>query len=276
MPRAIYGYHMYNCEPDFEWTPRHVGSRPRTTPLYIGVELEITGAGTNEDNAVAVTTAMGFPCNQSYDIVCSQDGSIGPGFEIITQPATMEYHKSKYKWAEGMEKAEALNYYSHDGGACGLHFHVNRKYFEDAMDNPEEALMVLLVNNADWLKRFSRRQNFSYCNFPDDLSKFYAYQYRTAEQPRLQERMRYLVNISCSHGCAMNFAGNATIEFRFCRGTLKYSTFIASMQLISMMCYVAKKFRIEQVASVGFGWFKQYAKTMGYTEFLEYTKSYRY
>lgn len=275
MPQAIYGYHQYNYEPDFEWTPRHVGKRPRITPLFIGVELEITGAGTSERNAVAVTTALGFPCNESYELVCSEDGSIGPGFEIISQPATMEYHAKKYKWAEGMQKAEELGYHSHDGGDCGLHFHVNRKYFEDAMDNPEEALMVLVVNNAEWLKRFSRRQYFGFCQFPQNLEKFYAYQYRTSEQPNLQRRMRELVNQSQSHGNAMNFAGNSTIEFRFCRGTLKYSTFMASMQLISMRCYAARKFRIEQVASVGFGWFKQYAKTMGYTEFLEYTKYYR-
>lgn len=272
MPETIYRYHGYECEPDFEWKPNYVGRPPRQTPLLIGLELEITGAGCDEDNAKAVTTAIGFPCTDSYNLVCSEDGSIGPGFEIISQPSTYEYHTQKYNWKAGLIKAEELGYASHDGGKCGLHFHVNRKYFADAMENPETSIMLLIINNQTWLRKFSRRQDFRYCDFPyENEPKINAYQFRTDEQPQIQNKLLDYTQFWIDHYHAVNFNGNATIEFRFCRGTLRYATFLASMQLIAMICYAVRKFRIEQIASVTFSWFKQYAKTMGYKEFLDYT-----
>ena len=72
------------------------------------------------------------------------------------------------------------------------------------------------------------------------------------------------------HHVALNYDGQSTIEFRFFRGTLKFQTFAASLQLVEMMCYAAKHLRKEQLCNVDLKWFKRFAKRKNYAEFNAY------
>lgn len=283
MPRRLYNYHGYNHEEDFTWSPNYAPDEKRLKNkkdlLLIGVELEMDEGGESGEEANIITEAIGFPNDESYNLVASCDGSLTDGIEIISQPSTLKYHQTVYDWAHGMATASSRGYVSHDGGRCGLHFHVGRRYFEDAMDNPEETIMTILINNLDWIKRFSRRENWTYCNMPcreheDDTEEINGFEFHNENEPELRARLRSLCRDASNHYSGMNYSNNPTIEFRFCRGTLKYETFMASMELVSMICYAAKKFRIEQAAALRFSWFRQYAKTVGYKEFLDYTWNY--
>ena len=267
--RAIYGYHNYPS--GHHW---YRLSRPNETDryknLYFGVELEIDRGG--ESNEKAKTIKEAFNLRGDYDITCMHDGSLDNGFELISQPATLQYHLKDYGWQKAMKKAEQLGYVSHNGGTCGLHVHVDREYFNGSFENPEDSFVILTQNNLDWLKTFSRRKRWNYCQFMNrsDGYEFTPESFKGADDNTALEYISNVRNSNRGHGVAMNYAGYATIEFRFFRGTLKFQSFAASLQLVEMMCYAAKHFRKEQLCNVNLKWFKRFAKRRGYDEFNAY------
>lgn len=269
----IQGYHDYcNRWGSPVWVKRGISSPLASKKkLLIGVELEIDQGGENHAKAVKITSALGYPANESNEFKCTHDGSLDNGFEIISMPATYHWHITNYNWEAGMEKARELGYYSHNGGTCGLHFHVNRDYFEEAFENPHKSLVILLANNRNWLEKFSRRRDFKYCQFKDGGCKFQPEFFKSGwEVAENTERILDRILGDCGHYSALNIGGNATIEFRFIRGTLKYKTFKAAMQLIVMLCYAAKHFRKEQICSIDLKWFKRFAQHRNFSDFLEY------
>jgi hypothetical protein len=240
---------------------------------HIGTELEIDNGGRNGKKAIEITTALGYPANESLEFKCSRDGSLNNGFEIISMPATMEYHLTKYNWEAGMEKARQLGYGSHDPNTCGLHFHIDRTYFQNSMTMPEEGFIILVTNNWSWLEPFSRRNNFHYCSFRGSRERFTPDSFKSENSYITQNRLDDLRSAYRGHNVALNFGGNSTIEVRFIRGTLKYRIFVASLQLMEMIAYAVKHFRKEQLANIDLKWFKRFAKRRTYTAFLEYLEA---
>ena len=259
----------------------------RMDNLHVGVELELCNGGEDDYNAKEIIHASGYEIDASF--VCEHDSSLRRGFEIISSTATIPFHLEKYGWNDIMNKALELGYCSHNGSCCGLHVHVDRMYFAGNMDDPEAIAVVLVTNNMDWLKKFSRRNYWNYCEFVDDGDgKFAASDFEEkyfpadgkrhtkAEVERTQRyarrRISQLKDAYEGHGVALNFGGYSTIEFRFNRGTLRFSTFKASLQLIDMMAYAMKHCRLSAITNVDLRWFRIMAKRKGYTEFLAYLK----
>ncbi len=267
---TIFGYHNYPS--GHHW---YRLQRPNETDrykfLHFGIELEIDRGGESCDKAKAIKEA--FNIRDTHDITCMHDGSLNNGFELISQPATLQYHLKDYGWRQAMKKAETLGYVSHNGGTCGLHVHVDREYFRGAFENPEDSFIILTQNNLDWLKQFSRRKNWGYCEFQNiNGFEFTPESFKSTDENSSLEYIEKVRRDNRGHGVAMNYAGNATIEFRFFRGTLKFQTFAASLQLVEMMCYAAKHFRKEQLCNVNLKWFKRFAVRRGYSEFNAYIK----
>ena len=282
-----------SCSPDDNViNVYHRGPRPfnwhggyfsdRRDVLFMGWELEIDSATRRDDRAAdaeRIVGAAGYGINES--IVCELDGSLDYGFELISSTATLDYHLNRYGVDDLMEEAVELGYTSHDAGTCGLHVHVDREYFADAMENAENIACIILVNNADWLKKFSRRTDFGYCNFPENVEPFRPEEFKPsvpgvsdeipardvmAELGRMRRKCR-------THNDALNFAGNTahtTIEFRFNRGTLNFETYCATMQLVQMYADAMKHSRLSAACKINLKWFKRVAKRRGYTEFLAY------
>lgn len=93
--------------------------------LYLGVELEIDSGGENEDNARYICDVMN---TNKENIYCKHDGSLINGFEIVSHPCTLDYHKT-LKYEEIFEWLVKQKYRSHDTSTCGMHVHINRDYF---------------------------------------------------------------------------------------------------------------------------------------------------
>ncbi len=250
----------------------------RRKKLFVGVELELADGGEDEDNAAAIIDAAGYFPNQS--LICEHDGSLSHGFELISTTADVDYHINDYGWESAMAEALALGYTSHDAGCCGLHVHMDRAYFADSFENPELKAALILTNNAEWLMRFSRREDFEYCKFPhmvlckEDAEKFSAEKFeadklvgRNRERARLEDvawEMR-------SHYRALNFSGESTMEVRFNRGTLKFSTFVATLQFVQMYADAIKfSPTLEQACKINLNWFCKQARKREYDEFLQY------
>lgn len=261
-----------NCDCDYQKRARN---------LFMGVELEIDAGGCDNDNAREILAAANLEPNQ--DVICEHDSSLNDGFELISSAATLNYHLKNYKWNQIMEKARQLGYVSHDLGTCGLHVHLDRKYFQENMDNPEDLFTILVTNNIEWLKLFSRRREFNYCNFlyaqKFQASDFKPIPFSNGIKKEVNRSLRQaeialadLRNDYRGHYKALNFNGYNTIEIRFNRGTLRFSTFCAVLQLVQLMADFVKNRRRESIVNVNLRTFKKIAQKRNYVEFLNYIK----
>lgn len=124
---------------------------------FFGVELEIDGAGEDNDNAAEILHIANAEQPLAY---CKHDGSLDEGFEIVTHPMTLDFHLHGMPWERIVEEAKKLWYTSHQAGTCGLHVHVNRTAFGNTESSQDAAIArVLFFVEKFWdeLPKFSRR-----------------------------------------------------------------------------------------------------------------------
>ena len=215
--------HSYNYKPE----PIFYGSE---NDLYMGVELEIDKGGELDENAEKLLDVANFSRDHIY---CKHDGSIHDGFEIVSHPMTLEYHTSKMNWKEVFEKALEMRYASHNTSTCGFHVHCSRYAFgEDSYTQDAAIGRVVFFVEKHWneLVRFSRRHA--------DALERWAARYATIS-PTTKETFKKAKDKRMGRYVAVNLENYETIEFRLFRGTLRYETFIATLQLVSEICNTA-------------------------------------
>ncbi len=208
---------------------------------YFGVELEIDKGGHYNDNAdILLDTA------NAYDelIYIKSDGSLDDGMEIVTHPMTLDYHMNDMPWLEIMNKAIHMHYRSHKTETCGLHIHVNRTTFGDTREIQDERISRVLYfveHNWEELLKFSRRTNYQ-------MNKWAA-RYGYKDKPK--ELMEHAKKSGKGRYACVNLNNWTTIEFRMFRGTLKYNTLIATLQLVNIICDLAVNCSDEQLQEMG-------------------------
>ena len=224
--------YYYKPEPLF----RGDGSR------YFGVELEIDGAGEDDTSARKIMEIANR--NGAENLYCKHDGSLDDGFEMVTHPMTLEYHMKEMPWKQILQEAIRLGYTSHQATTCGLHVHVNRDAFgdtEEAQDAVIARILYFFEKNWEELLKFSRRT-------PRQLERW-ATRYGFKDQPKeLLDHAK-----KGYHGgryTSVNLTNTDTIEFRIFRGTLKYNTLIATLQLLDRICDVAICLTDDQVKAM--------------------------
>lgn len=232
---------------------------------YMGVELEIDDGGESSSNAKELLSIA----NRSHEhIYCKHDGSLEEGFEIVTHPMTLDYHREGMAWADILHKAVAMGYKSHQAGTCGLHVHVNRNAFGNTEDEQEACIArVLYFFEKHWeeLLKFSRRTQ-------RQLDRWAA-RYGYKEQPReILEHAK-----KGYHGgryTCVNLQNDSTIEFRMFRGTLKLNTLIATLQLVDRICEVAICLSDEEVKNMSWSTFVSGCQTPELVQYLKERRIY--
>ena len=185
-----------------------------------GIELEIEN---KRKEMECDALAKHLKENWLFDhAVYKHDGSLHDGFEIVTHPHTYDEFK-KLQWRYILADISDHGYQSHDGGRCGLHIHVNRGWFgNDYEEQYRNIAKVAFVYNWCWsfFLNASRRTEDQYqrwasryccknkyedvCNDISSRDRDYGYRY-----------------------CAINLTNSRTVEFRLGRGTLRYESFMA-------------------------------------------------
>ena len=210
----------------FKPTPIFYGEGKR----FFGVELEIDGAGEDSDNAAEILHIANAEHPLAY---CKHDGSLDDGFEIVTHPMTLDFHLRSMPWEQIAEEAKRLGYVSHQAGTCGLHVHVNRTAFcstESTQDATIARTLFFFEKFWDELLKFSRRTQ-------GQLNQWAA-RYGYKDQPR--EILDHAKSgRHAGRYTAVNLTNADTVEFRMFRGTLKYNTIVATLQLLDRICDVA-------------------------------------
>ncbi len=209
---------------------------------FFGVELEVDNAGEIDENAESVMHIANG--NGLVHIYCKHDGSLDEGFEIVTHPMTLNYHINEMPWKGMLTRLKNLSYLSHQAGTCGLHVHVNRDSLGETYEDQEVCIArILFFVEKHWeeLLKFSRRTN-------SQLNRWAA-RYGYKDRPK-----DILDHAKCGgnngrYSC-VNLENSNTIEFRMFRGTLKYNTIIATLQLVNRVCDVAFALSDEEIKSL--------------------------
>lgn len=223
--------HEYSYKPE----PIFYGESGR----YFGVELEIDGAGVESENADEI---LNIGNANGEHIYIKSDGSLNEGMEIVSHPMSLDFHKS-YCWDRIMRKAVELDYRSHQTATCGLHVHVNRTAFGSEHEEQESVISrILYFVEHHWneLLRFSRRSESS-------MNRWAArYGYESSPKAILDKAKKG----NNGRYAAINLLNYSTIEFRLFRGTLKYNTFIATLELVDMICDLACELTDEEMQAL--------------------------
>ena len=227
---------------------------------YFGVELEMDVGGFDNENAEEILEIG----NESDDcIYIKSDGSLEDGMEIVTHPMTLEYHQ-KYCWSDILHECIHMGYRSHQTSTCGLHIHVNRSSLGISATQQEETISrILYFVEQHWneMLKFSRRTEYS-------MNRWAArYGYESTPKKILDKAKETYGRYS-----AVNLCNQSTVEFRLFRGTLKYNTLIAALQMVNHICDAA--FLLSDAEMQGLSW-SEFVSTFQEQELIQYLKERR-
>ncbi len=224
--------HDYSYKPE----PIFYGDSNR----YFGVELEIDDGGKYSDNADEL---LQIGNRDNEHIYIKSDGSLNDGMEIVTHPMSLNYHKTKMPWEDIMRRAIQLDYRSHKTSTCGLHIHVNRTTFGSTREAQDECISrVLYFVEHHWLEllKFSRRTEYQ-------MNRWAArYGYKSNPKEILEDAKK---GSNGRYAC-VNITNWNTVEFRMFRGTLKYNTLIAIIELVDKICEMANMVTDKEMTSI--------------------------
>lgn len=244
--------HDYSYKPD----PIFYGEGSR----YLGVELEMDGAGEYDCNARTLLSIVNAEGELAY---IKHDGSLYDGLELVTHPMTLGFHEEHMPWEAALRSAIEMGYTSHQAGTCGLHVHVNRSTFgktEEAQDLCIARLLYFFERHWEELLRFSRRTQ-------RQLEQWAArYGYKDRPMEILEHAKR---GGGGGRYSSINLTNRTTIEFRMFRGTLKYNTLAATLQMVQYLCDVAAFLSDDEVKAISWPSFvagvpKDYVQLIAY------------
>ena len=241
--------HEYSYKPE----PIFYGDSKR----YFGVELEIDGAGKDDDYAEEILNIA----NEDDDhIYIKTDGSLDDGMEIVTHPMSLEYHKD-FCWERIMKKAVYLGYRSHQTSTCGLHVHVNRNSLAENREKQDEVISKILYfveHHWNEMLKFSRRSEYA-------MNRWAArYGYENSPKAIMDKAKK-----NYGRYVAVNLCNYHTIEFRLFRGTLKYNTLIATLELVNRICDIALSYTDDEMSKLSWS---EFVSEINEPELIQYLK----
>jgi hypothetical protein len=202
-----------------------------------GIELEVQVRNGELDSKLAkVHEALNYEKFKVGEYCYfERDGSIGEGFEIVTQPAGLDVHRDRLsRFLNNSQLKMGLR--SHEGGACGLHIHVGREFLTQGQIYRVQSWLND-VRNEGLIRSIARRYDNNYCRFKPQLAKF------TVKHKHSTERYE-----------ALNVTNVDTIEFRIFRGSLRYESVIAALEFVnSLLTFCTPgEVSLTQFTAVGF------------------------
>ena len=236
--KFITPYHRYRPHLEF------FGENSNADDLFYGVELEVDCGGETDSTAADVMDILN---DDKLFVYCSHDGSLNNGFEIITQPATLIYHKEfidKYKRA--FKHLVALGYRSHDTSTAGIHVHFSRDFYKENEEDNIAKLLYLVEKFWDDIVVFSRRDYRTlerYAKKMDTSSVLKALDFVDSWNK---------TDDHDGHYYAVNISNPNTIELRFFRGTLNTLTFEAILEFTDSLVRTAKDKSVSELQALTF------------------------
>ena len=176
--------------------------------LTIGVELEVQLRQGNDIDRNEVAEII----KNDFDgfVICKEDSSIGYGFEIVSHPATFDYHK--FAWERFFSNSSKY-VKSYGSNSTGLHIHISRK----SISQLGTGKILYFINsdiNKTFLDKISGRTATDYCYRNNNLKIVNIKNYR-------------------DRGAFCPFVHHSpTHEFRLFKGNTKKESFYRTLEFV--------------------------------------------
>lgn len=215
------------------------------SPLLLGAEIEVAGNTTKQNersdrnNVVkkCIQIINGSDSDKEDLLYSTEDSTVQ--IELDTMPCSLEYHKTM-NYKKMFEYLDSEGYKGHDCDNAGLHIHADRKYLGNSVLKQElviSKILYILEKFNDQICRIARRGN-TYSKFVGDGNneKSIAELYK-----KYRDKGKYV---------ALNLSHKDTIEFRCFKSTLKYETFILTLEFVQDIINFAKQINIEDIETI--------------------------
>lgn len=228
--------HSYNYKPEYI---KHYMPEENETTLLLGAEIEVAG-NTNEPNRESTVKKCIQIINGSEDdkedlIYSTSDSTVQ--IELDTMPCTLEFHKNKMNYKELFKYLDEIGYKGHDCENAGLHIHADRSY----LGNSELKQQLVITKILYILEKFNNeicviaRRDHEYSKFVGDKNN---------EKSVVELYNKYK---NTGKRVALNLQHENTIEFRCFKSTLKYETFLLTLEFVKDIIDYAKSINIEEI-----------------------------
>ena len=235
----IYRYHS-TCRPAVYFC----GGEDNGENLFLGIELEfdtrdyMVGSRSNKIDLIEKSNKI---FNNNTYIYYMNDGSLSQGLEMITQPATYNYHYENIeRYKQLFNEITEHGFKSQSFQSCGLHIHFNRTYFKDNEDLYTINLLYLVEKFWRDLVLLSRRNYYKIVKW---ANKYYKKPEEVLDDAKKYRTDRYR---------AINLTNRNTIEFRIYRGTLNIDDFMATLELTKNIIVAAKTKNVYELQNMKF------------------------
>ena len=227
-----------------------------------GLELEI------DDGNYRQAAARDIQAAGEDHIYIKEDGSLSDmGMEIVTHPASLDYHINNFPWTEICETASSYGYRSHDTDTCGLHIHASRSLFGNTQMEQDLTIAKIILLIDRWydshIVQFARRninKMRHWAGKPNAGIKPEDNDVQAVDKSKKTATDRYK---------AVNLCNRHTVELRFFRGTLKPTTILASIQWVDTLIRYCRETPLKDLFNVT--WEEIFCNT-GHSELTEYLK----
>lgn len=232
--------HQFNYVP--KYIKHFMPGESEDTTLLLGAEIEVGGnnniSSDNDKNSTVkkcIQIMNGSNSDEENLIYSTHDSTVQ--IEFDTMPCSLEFHKNKMNYREMFEYLDKEGYKGHDCKTAGLHIHTNRNYLGKSRISQElviSKILYILEKFNDEICVIARRDN--------EYSEFVG---SKKEENSLVE----LYGKYKDHGkrAALNLQHKDTIEFRMFKSTLKYETFILTLEFVKDIIDYAKSASIEEI-----------------------------
>ena len=232
--------HQFNYVP--KYIKHFMPGESEDTTLLIGAEIEVGGnnniSSDNDKNSTVkkcIQIMNGSDSDEENLIYSTHDSTVQ--IEFDTMPCSLEFHKNKMNYREMFEYLDKEGYKGHDCETAGLHIHANRNYLGKSRISQElviSKILYILEKFNDEICVIARRDN--------EYSEFVGSKKEENSIVELYGKYK-------DHGkrAALNLQHKDTIEFRMFKSTLKYETFILTLEFVKDIIDFAKSASIEEI-----------------------------
>lgn len=233
--------HEYNYVPNFVY--HYMPDENKSSTMLLGAEIEVGGNKNTDLNKNDVVKKCIQIMNNSESteenfIYSTHDSTVQ--IELDTMPCSLEYHKQKMRYKELFKYLDSIGYKGHDCDSAGLHIHVNRSYLGSTpllQQLTISKILYILEKFNQHICVIARRDN--------EYSKFIG-------GKENEESVVELYNKYKGYGkrSALNLRHSDTIEFRMFKSTLKYETFIVTLEFVKDIVDYAKSINVEDIEGI--------------------------
>lgn len=232
--------HQFNYIP--KYIKHFMPGESEDTTLLLGAEIEVGGnnniSSDNDKNSTVkkcIQIMNGSDSDEENLIYSTHDSTVQ--IEFDTMPCSLEFHKNKMNYREMFEYLDKEGYKGHDCEIAGLHIHANRSYLGKSRISQElviSKILYIIEKFNDEICVIARRDN--------DYSEF-------AGEKQNEDSIVELYGKYKDKGkrAALNLQHKDTIEFRMFKSTLKYETFILTLEFVKDIIDYAKSVDIEEI-----------------------------